>query len=102
LAQSGQEYWLKAEQALQEANSIEGFRKERPAATVQFLASLGQQERALSELKCVFSEAISSGRESVFTALRDGATVLARIDRGHTLGQVYQAVIEVESWWSST
>jgi hypothetical protein len=38
-------------------------------------------------------------RSSIYGILGDGATVLAAIDRGETLWQIYSAIRKVESWW---
>jgi len=46
-----------------------------------------------------FTTARLAGRESVFNTLEHGATALAALDRGQTLWRIYEAVMEVESWW---
>ena len=40
-------------------------------------------------------------RESLFLLLGGLASNLAALDQGETLWQIYQAIMEVESWWNS-
>jgi tetratricopeptide (TPR) repeat protein len=58
------------------------------------------QELALQVLQAAFTAARLVSRESVFQVLEQGASALADIDRGQTLWRVYEAVLEVESWWA--
>ena len=40
-----------------------------------------------------------SKRRSLFSILADGAPIIANIDQGQTLWKIYQAIMEIESWW---
>ena len=56
-------------------------------------------EAALAIWRGRFGEAFRLGRDKVFDALREGASLLAAIDHGQTLRNIYQAVCEVDAWW---
>lgn len=64
------------------------------------LTTTGQPDQAQSFLRNSFNMARLVGREFVFDMLGTGAQDLAALDQGETLWQVYQAVMEVEGWWS--
>lgn len=66
----------------------------------QALAHMGHQKRALLVLRNALVVARSASRERVLNVLKQNAITLAAIDQGQTLWRVYQAVMEVESWWS--
>jgi hypothetical protein len=65
----------------------------------------GLHEQALSKWREQFANAISSGaRESYvhYTPLLEvGAPIIAKIDEGQTLWNVYRAVMEVEGSWGT-
>ena len=65
------------------------------------LYQLDEGQRALRVLRDAFDHARLAGRDCVFEVLERAAFVLAAIDKGRTLWQVYEAVIEVESWWKN-
>jgi tetratricopeptide (TPR) repeat protein len=46
-----------------------------------------------------FDTARRTSRGRVFEVLEQGADLLASLDRGQTLWEVYQAAMEAESWW---
>ena len=52
------------------------------------------QQTAQAALAASFAD-----RSAVYVALSKIANVLARLDDGETLWQVYQAIQEVEGWW---
>jgi hypothetical protein len=67
---------------------------------VKPLVQAEQQEEAWHALCAAFTEARPAGRSEVFEVLQDRASALAALDQGQTLWQVYEAVMEVDSWWS--
>jgi len=67
----------------------------------QTLDRLEQHERALQILCDHFITARLGGRASVLYILEEGAAVLADIDQGQTLWQVYEALMKVWSWWET-
>ncbi|HKH86534.1 MAG TPA: hypothetical protein VKA40_08285 [Nitrososphaera sp.] len=46
------------------------------------------------------SSARFSGQQTVLETLAVGASTIAAIDQGQTPWQVYQALVEIERWWS--
>lgn len=67
---------------------------------VEILTQAEQQEQALRVLQTAFVAARQAGRESVFKALERGASTLGAVDQGQTLSQAYEAIQDVEGWWS--
>jgi hypothetical protein len=56
-------------------------------------------QAALAGWQSRLAEAFQKGRGGVFDVLSEGAPLLAAIDQGQTLWEVYQAIREVEAWW---
>ncbi|MBE7468959.1 MAG: hypothetical protein DPW09_03360 [Anaerolineae bacterium] len=118
LAQTGM-----AEQALQVATKIEiGAERQKPEEAwalegwaawfeaemqkkaalrdiTQALAQAGRTTEAYPIWRDFFISTFLS-RKRAFTILQHSAPALAALDQGETLWQVYQAVMEVEGWWS--
>jgi hypothetical protein len=43
----------------------------------------------------------SEKRKNIFKMLSAGARVISTIDQGQTLWQIYEQVIDIESWWTA-
>jgi tetratricopeptide (TPR) repeat protein len=65
----------------------------------QLLIKTGQEEFVRRALRSAFTLIPLVGRKGVLRVLQKSAMALAGLDQGQTLWQVYQAVMEVESWW---
>ena len=76
-------------------------RAEALSGVANVFAQDGQQERALATLRQALATARLAGRQSVFEVLESGAAMLARIDRGKSLWRIWEAVLEVDSWWAA-
>jgi hypothetical protein len=63
------------------------------------LDEAGHAEAALGVWQIALQRARWVGCTGVFEVLADGASLLARLDEGRTLWDVYKAVRELESWW---
>jgi hypothetical protein len=59
-----------------------------------------EPEKGKPLLQAALSSARFSGQQTVLETLPVGASAIAAIDQGQTLWQVYQALLEVERWWS--
>jgi hypothetical protein len=60
---------------------------------------VGEHNPASHVLRAAFRSARLAGRGTVCEVLKDGAATLAALDRGQTLWRIYEAVIEIDSWW---
>ena len=67
----------------------------------QVLAQIGRSTQARQIWRDTFTTARLVGREHIFNTLQNSAPVLATLDQGETLWQVYEAVMKVEGWWGS-
>ena len=62
---------------------------------------MGRPSPALTAVLEAFIAVRLAGRDAVFRALCDVAHVLADIDQGQILWEVYEALQEVDAWWSA-
>ena len=96
-------YTGRLDEALEIAESIV-YKEDKAIALSsisQALTYIGQQEQALDVLQTAFTTARLAGRKYVFGVLERGAATLKAIDQGLTLWRVYEAVLEVDSWWKT-
>jgi tetratricopeptide (TPR) repeat protein len=101
MGESGDKESLNRAMAAAEAIQDEGYRTRVLNVVAHAMAQAGEYNKALQVLKEAFWISRRSGREGVFKALESGAGVLAFMGRGDTLRQVYEALQEVDSWWSA-
>jgi hypothetical protein len=66
----------------------------------QTLALAGRPEAAATLLHTALKMAYLHGREAVLHVLTAGVLALASVDQGTSLWQGYQALVDVDSWWS--
>jgi hypothetical protein len=86
--------------------AAEGIRSEKTRAKAlsgvgQALAQVEQADWGLDVFVKAFRAARYAGRDSVFSVLGKAAHMLAGIEDDQVLGQVYDRVMEVESWWGA-
>jgi hypothetical protein len=99
--------------ALAQAGDREGLRGALAAAEeigddeseVRALSGVAEALAGDREGREVFRRAMLTARfasrESVFYALNTCATLLADLDKGKTLWQITEKIVEVDSWWSN-
>jgi hypothetical protein len=88
-------------QALATAQALkgEGSRAFVLGAITRALSQLTPRQEACRFLLEIFTTVHLSGRFSLYYVLGEATNLLAAIDGGQTLWRVYQAMMEVESWW---
>lgn len=65
--------------------------------------SVGGPAEALEYLRAALRAARLEGfRNRILEVLADGAAILAAVDSGQTLSNVYEALVEVDGWWGVT
>jgi tetratricopeptide (TPR) repeat protein len=69
------------------------------AKVAKALACIEDYETALLALKNALIPEYLVDRQEVFSLLKEGASVIAFIDRGQTLWKLYESITEVEEWW---
>ena len=62
----------------------------------------GLHDQAVEILQVALLQSRYLGRDSVLQVLAEGSPVLAAIDNGATVWQIYQAIQEIESWWNTS
>jgi tetratricopeptide (TPR) repeat protein len=67
----------------------------------QAFTLLGLSESAISVWRDELAKAQLSGRNEVFNILEAGVPFLALLDGGETLWNLYETMMEVESWWAT-
>jgi hypothetical protein len=60
---------------------------------------IGQEDLAQKVLRSAFVEARLGGRSCAFTVLETGTPILAAIDQGQVLWDVYGSIMKEEDWW---
>jgi hypothetical protein len=70
------------------------------SAVAKVLTDGGEPQKGKYILQAALNSARLAGQETVLNTLATGASTVAAIDQGRTLWQAYQALLEVESWWS--
>jgi tetratricopeptide (TPR) repeat protein len=90
-------------QALGAAEAIgdEESRAEALSGAAHSWAQIGQPDKALTTFSAAFRAARFAERDSVFSVLGKAAPALAGIEHGQALRQVYDQMMEVESWWGA-
>jgi tetratricopeptide (TPR) repeat protein len=96
-----------AKQALSAAIVIEknipaNRQEEAVNSVAEALTVAGQHEYVIGAYGPEFRLASTMGRERVFEMLRDAARLIAAIDQGRTLWDLYNTVMAVESWWTTS
>jgi tetratricopeptide (TPR) repeat protein len=64
------------------------------------MAEAGRREIALSTWKTAINLAKDLGQKEVLKTLGRGAMIIASIDGGQILWDIYKSVLEIESWWN--
>jgi tetratricopeptide (TPR) repeat protein len=77
-------------------------RARRLSEAAQILTNGGESQKGLHVLQIALHSAMLAGHEALLDTLAKGASTLAAIDQGHTLWQIYEAILEIEGWWSAT
>jgi tetratricopeptide (TPR) repeat protein len=101
LARLGDVQALHQAQAAAEAIEDEGSRAQGLSGVAQAWTRIDQPDQALTTLSAAFRAARLAGRPSVFHVLEKAAPALAELDAGRVLGQIVQAIREVEGWWGA-
>lgn len=65
----------------------------------QLLAAVGNKSESLSTLLTAIADSREWSRNSLFRVLEYGSEILADIDQGVTLWDIYEAIRNVDSWW---
>ncbi len=79
-----------------------GARASAMSRVAQAFTQIEQRDWGLSIFLMAFKVSQLAGPRSVIQVLEQAASALAAIDRGETLWGIYEAVMEVESWWSDS
>lgn len=88
-----------AQQGLSAAQDISDEQYTVPAPSG--LPQVSRSGQALSVTMAAFQVVELLEHDAEFAVLRDTAPALAGIDRGKTLSALYEAVMEVETWWDA-
>jgi hypothetical protein len=88
--------------ALRAAEMITGQQASAPILTrvAQTLALAGEPGAALQMWEPLLLGAQARDRQDVFGVLAGGAPIIAAADGGLTLWRLYEAVVDIESWWT--
>jgi tetratricopeptide (TPR) repeat protein len=68
---------------------------------LQVLYKIGQHERAISLWKTELINAQFADEGILSLKLEEGVPIIAAIDQGQTLWKIYEAIVEIESWWKT-
>jgi len=99
MAQAGDKKGLLQALAATDAIDAEYYKALALSTVAQAMAQVGQDTKALQVLRNAFRTSRLALRQSVFEVLKNGAGTLAAIDKGQTLGKIYEAIQEVDGWW---
>ena len=102
MAQAGDKEGLHRALAAAEAIEDEEDKASALSGVAQAMAQAGQHTKALQVLRNAFWTSRLAGRKTFFRVLENGAEPLAAVDRGKTLWKMYEAMQEVDGWWSAS
>ena len=78
----------------------EQSKTEIESKVIRYLYQLGDEAGAFSTWNLQLTNAHLNGRSAIFHTLSAGIPFISNTDQGKTLWQLYEALTEVESWWS--